>query len=88
LVYLSALLFPNSYTVRSESCCALKRFWICFSWTIVSKSWIKQLHTLPVLHFNHCSNWIQWNNSTFQWHLRNWQPNLHTIAQWISECLV
>jgi hypothetical protein len=21
---------------------------------IVSKNWIKQLHTLPVLHFNHC----------------------------------
>jgi hypothetical protein len=24
------------------------------STTIVSKNWIKQLHTLPVLHFNHC----------------------------------
>jgi hypothetical protein len=22
--------------------------------TIVSKNWIKQLHTLPVLHFNRC----------------------------------
>jgi hypothetical protein len=28
--------------------------WICFSWTIVSKNWIKQLHTLQVLHFNRC----------------------------------
>jgi hypothetical protein len=25
-----------------------------FSWTTVSKNWIKQLHTLPVLHFNRC----------------------------------
>jgi hypothetical protein len=23
-------------------------------WTIVIKNWIKQLHTLPVLHFNRC----------------------------------
>jgi hypothetical protein len=22
--------------------------------TVVSKNWIKQLHTLPVLHFNRC----------------------------------
>jgi hypothetical protein len=38
-------------TVRSESRCR------CRKWcqrTIMSKNWIKQLHTLPVLHFNHC----------------------------------
>jgi hypothetical protein len=40
-------------TVRSESRCALiKNF---HQWkTTVSKNWIKQLHTLPVLHFNRC----------------------------------
>jgi hypothetical protein len=36
-------------TVRSESHCALIKTRI-----IVSKNWIKQLNTLPVLHFNRC----------------------------------
>jgi hypothetical protein len=48
----------------------------------VSKNWIKQLHTLPVLHFNRClNNWIQWNNSTLQRQLPYWQPNLRTVDQ-------
>jgi hypothetical protein len=40
--------------VRSKS-------WLCtykelpsIERTTMSKNWIKQLHTLPVLHFNHC----------------------------------
>jgi hypothetical protein len=42
------------YTVRSESRCALIKTLSSIEWTIVSKNRIKQLHTLPVLHFNRC----------------------------------
>jgi hypothetical protein len=31
--------------------------------TIVSKNWIKQLHTLPVLHFNRCLT-TEYNETT------------------------
>jgi hypothetical protein len=40
-------------TSRSESRCALIKH-IPQLKEPVSKSWIKQLHTLPVLHFNRC----------------------------------
>jgi hypothetical protein len=43
---------PN--TVRSESRYALIKTRSSIERTIVSKSWIKQLHTLPVLYFNCC----------------------------------
>jgi hypothetical protein len=42
------------YSAFRKSLCTYKRCWICFSWTIVSKNWIKQLHTLPALHCSHC----------------------------------
>jgi hypothetical protein len=38
----------------SESRCELIKTRSSIERTIVSKSWIKQLHTLPVLHFTHC----------------------------------
>jgi hypothetical protein len=38
--------------VRSESRCALIKTRSSIERNIVSKNWIKQLHTLPVLHFN------------------------------------
>jgi hypothetical protein len=41
-------------TVRSESRCALIKTRSSIERTIVSKNWIKQLHTLPVLHYNRC----------------------------------
>jgi hypothetical protein len=41
-------------TVRSESRCALIKTRSSIEKTIVSKNWIKQLHTVPVLHFNRC----------------------------------
>jgi hypothetical protein len=42
-------------TVRSEkSLCTYKRCWKWFPLTILSRKWIKQLHTLQVLHFNRC----------------------------------
>jgi hypothetical protein len=41
----------------------LKKMLESFSWTIVSKNWIKQLHTLPVLHFNHCLT-TEYNETT------------------------
>jgi hypothetical protein len=40
--------------VRSESRCALIETRSSFERTIVSKNWVTQLHTLPVLHFNRC----------------------------------
>jgi hypothetical protein len=44
----------TTYIASGKSLCTYKRCWISFSWTIVSKNWIKQLHTLPVLHLNLC----------------------------------
>jgi hypothetical protein len=39
--------------VRSESRCAFTET-RTIERTTVSKNWIKQLHVLPVLHFNRC----------------------------------
>jgi hypothetical protein len=44
----------NTCTVRSDSRCALIKTSSSIERTIVSKNWIKQLHTLAVLHFNRC----------------------------------
>jgi hypothetical protein len=40
--------------VRSEIRCALIKPRSSIERTIVSKNWVKQLHTLPELHFNRC----------------------------------
>jgi hypothetical protein len=40
------------YSVFGKSLCTYKRYWKWCPRTIVSKNWIKQLHTLAVLHFN------------------------------------
>jgi hypothetical protein len=40
--------------MRSESRCALIKTRSSIERTIVSKNWIKQLYTLPVLHFIRC----------------------------------
>jgi hypothetical protein len=47
-------------TVRSESRCALIK---PIEETIVNKNRIKQLHTLPVLHFNRCLT-IEYSETT------------------------
>jgi hypothetical protein len=44
----------HAYEVRSEINCALIKTRSSIERTIVIKIWIKHLHTLPVLHFNHC----------------------------------
>jgi hypothetical protein len=46
--------FSELYSAFGKSLCIYNRSWIRFSKTIVSKIWIKQLHTLPVLHFSRC----------------------------------
>jgi hypothetical protein len=40
--------------VRPESRCSLIKTHSSIEKSTVSKNWIKQLHTLPVLHFNRC----------------------------------
>jgi hypothetical protein len=53
---LAAVLYIVLYrtTVRSERRCALIKTCSSIEGTIVSKNGIKQLHTLPVLHFKRC----------------------------------
>jgi hypothetical protein len=46
--------FTDLSTVRSEVAMHFKICWKSIERTIVSKNWIKQLHTLPVLHFSLC----------------------------------
>jgi hypothetical protein len=43
----------SMYSVFEKSLCTYKRCSLTER-TTVSKNWIKQLHTLPVLHFNRC----------------------------------
>jgi hypothetical protein len=40
--------------VLSESRCELTKTRSSIERNMASKKWIKQLHTLPVLHFNRC----------------------------------
>jgi hypothetical protein len=47
-------MYDNLYSVFGKSLWTYKRFWKRYQRTIVCKNWIKQLNTLPVLHFNHC----------------------------------
>jgi hypothetical protein len=42
------------YSAFRKSLCTYKRFWKKIEGTMVNKNGIKQLHTLPVLHFNRC----------------------------------
>jgi hypothetical protein len=42
------------YSAFGKSLCTYKRCWKWCPRTKVSKNWIKQLHTLPVLHSNRC----------------------------------
>jgi hypothetical protein len=42
------------YSVFGKSLCTSTGCWKLGPRNIVSKNWIKQLHTLPVLHFNRC----------------------------------
>jgi hypothetical protein len=52
MCYCFISLFQHIYIAFRKLLCTYKRCWKWCPWTIVSKSWIKSLHTLPVLHFN------------------------------------
>jgi hypothetical protein len=42
------------YIAFGKSLCTYKKCWKSIERIIVRKNWIKQLHTLPVLHISHC----------------------------------
>jgi hypothetical protein len=51
----ACILARFGYKVRSESRCELRKgVFFSIERTTVSKNWNKQLHTLPVLHFDRC----------------------------------
>jgi len=75
----------HSLSVREQS---RKTYWTrktrsSIQRTIVSKNWIKQLNTLPVLHFDRCLtagySEMSRNYSALQQQLRYWQPNLRRL---------
>jgi hypothetical protein len=55
LYFLFSPFFPiGIYSAFVKSLCTYERCLKSIERSIVSKTWIKQLHTLPVLHFNRC----------------------------------
>jgi hypothetical protein len=79
------------YTDRSESRCALIKTCSSIERTIVSKTWIKQLHTLPVLHFSCCltteySETTAHCNGNFDTVNRNYVPWPKCIATFRKHC--
>jgi hypothetical protein len=52
--WLWAVWYGIIYSSIGKSLCTYKRCWKWCPRTIVSKTLIKKLHTLPVLHFNRC----------------------------------
>jgi hypothetical protein len=69
-------------TVRSESRCALIKTRSSIERIVTSKNWIKQLHTLPVLHFNRCLT-TEYSETTahFSGNFDTDKPNLRTVAE-------
>jgi hypothetical protein len=47
-------LHKSTYLLSSRKTYSTRKTRSSIERTIVSKNWIKQLHTLPVLHFNRC----------------------------------
>jgi hypothetical protein len=55
------------YSAFGKSLCTNKSCWKWYPRTIVSKIWVKQLHTLPLLHFNRClSTEYTWNATSIR----------------------
>jgi hypothetical protein len=71
------------YSALRKSLCIYKQ---CSSTerTIVSKNWIKQLHTLPVLHFNHCLT-AEYSETTATSILTTKYTYRSLSAQWLAE---
>jgi hypothetical protein len=81
------LLSVDLYSVFGKSLCTYK---MCSSIerNIMSKNWIKQLNTLPVLHFNRCLT-TEYSETTAHFNGnsdRHWQPHLRTVADGHSDC--
>jgi hypothetical protein len=81
-----------SYTVRSESRCALTKTRSSIERTIVTKNLIKQLRTLPVLHFNRCltteySETIAHFNDSFDTDNQVYIPYTKCTATFLKHCI-
>jgi hypothetical protein len=79
------------YSVFGKLLCTYKRCWKWYPWTIVSKNWIKQLHTLPALHFNRCLT-TEYSETTAHFN-DNFDTNNQSTyrslsAQRLSQCTV
>jgi hypothetical protein len=80
------------YSEFGKSLCTYKSCWIRFSWTILSKSRLKQLHALPVLHFNRCltneySGRIAHLNDNFDTHNQIYVPQPKCTATFRTHCI-
>jgi hypothetical protein len=76
-----------------KSLCTYKMCWESIERIIVSKNWIKQLHTLPVLHFKRCltteySETTAHFNGNFDADKKFYVPQPKCTATFRTHCLI
>jgi hypothetical protein len=77
----------QEHSAFGKSLCTYKTRWKWCPWTTVSENWIKQLHTLLVLHFNrHLKTEYSESTSTS---ILTTKSTYHSLsAQRLSECTI